>query len=211
MSVIDIRMDRINGTAIQWFTARTDDPRAAIVANILVNDELSTQRIRELPTLPAAAAAVVVGYERLQFARPDLDRLTRGVSLDRGALDRTVDRLLSLLCPAGEKDRRRRLRLELEACEAVRNAHHEAERPRLSTRQHRHLPPQFHNLLDAAAPGPQDLDPLERHIERRYGDLFVLLLGPALYKRTAPEELPERELRATMYGPSLGPGLDPRE
>jgi hypothetical protein len=61
--------------------------------------------------------------------------------------------------------------------------------------------------LGATAPGPQDVRPLDRHVHRRYGDLFTLILGPDLYQRTAPDHLPERELRTTMYGPTFGPGL----
>lgn len=207
MSVIDIQLDRINGTAIQWFTARTDEPRAAIVANIVVNEELPPERIRDMEKLPAAAAAVVVGYERLRFERPDLDKIVRGVSIDRSTVERVVDHLLSLVCPEEEAERRRQLRHELDACEAVRDAHYDGAEPQLTPRQRRHLPPQFHPLLEASAPGPQDVEPLDRHIERRYGDLFALLLGPDLYKRTSPDQLPERELRATLYGPSMGPGL----
>jgi len=207
MSVIDIQLDRINGTAIQWFTARTDEPRAAIVANIVVNEELPPEQIHDLDRLPAAAAAVIVGYERLQFDRPDIEAMLRGVSVQRRTVERAVDRLLSLVCPSDERERRRALRHEVDACEAVRDAHYDGDLPRLTPRQCRHLPPQFHYLLDATAPGPQDVQPLDRHIDRRYGDLFALILGPDLYQRTAPDQLPEQELRATMYGPSLGPGL----
>jgi len=207
MSVIDIQLDRINGTAIQWFTARTDEPRAAIVANIVVNEELLPEQIHTLDRLPAAAAAVVVGYERLQFDRPDIEAMVRGVSIEQRTVERAVDRLLTLVCPEDDRERQRSLRYEIEACETVRDAHYEGTLPRLTPRQCRHLPPQFHHLLDATAPGPQDVTPLDRHIDRRYGDLFALILGPDLYQRTAPDQLPERELRATMYGPTLGPGL----
>jgi hypothetical protein len=207
MSVIDIQLDRINGTAIQWFTARTDEPRAAIVGNIVVNEELTPEQIHDLDRLPAAAAAVVVGYERLRFERPDLDEMVRGVSIEKRTVQRMVDRLLTLVYPRDDHERHRTLRYELDACEQVRDAHYDGRVPRLTPRQRRHLPPQFHHLLHATAPGPQDVQPLDRHVDRRYGDLFALILGPDLYQRTAPDHLPERELRATMYGPTFGPGL----
>ena len=207
MSVIDIRLDRINGTAIQWFTARTDEPRAAIVANIVVNEELPAERIHRLETLPTAAGAVVIGYERLRFDRPDIDALVREVSLAPADVERAIGRILDAVGPDVEQERHRSLRLELDACEAVRAAHHRRHRPALSDRLQRHLPAQFHPLLTADDPEPQELEGLTRHVERCYEDLFCLLLGPDLYARTAPDKLPERELRATMYGPTLGPGL----
>lgn len=207
MSVLDIRLDRINGTAIQWFTARTDDPRAAIVANIVVNGELPTERIHEMDTLPTAAGAVVIGYERLCFDRPDVEAMVREVSLTTDDVQRAIERILTAVGPDDDPGRRRALRLEIDACEAVRDAHYQGGRPYLSARLQRHLPAQFHPLLTTDAPGPQDLEPLDRHIERRYEDLFSLLLGPDLYARTEPDMLPERELCATIYGPTLGPGL----
>jgi len=207
MSVIDIRLDRINGTAIQWFTARTDEPRAAIVANIVVNEELPAERIHEMDTLPTAAGAVVVGYERLRFDRPDIDALVREVSLDSADVERAVERILDAVGPDVEQERARSLRLELDACEAVREAHYRGHRPVLSARLQRHLPAHFHALLTADDPDPQNAEALTRHVERCYEDLFCLLLGPDLYARTAPDKLPERELRATLYGPTFGPGL----
>ena len=207
MSVIDIRLDRINGTAIQWFTARTDEPRAAIVANIVVNEELPPEHIHRLDTLPTAAGAVVIGYERLRFERPDIPALVREVSIGPATVEHAIERLFDAVGPDVEQARRRDLRLELDACEAVRDAHYAGHRPVLSARLRRHLPLQFHTLLTADDPGPQDIEPLDRHIERCCEDFFCLLLGPDLYARTAPDKLPERELRATMYGPTLGPGL----
>jgi hypothetical protein len=207
MSVIDIRLDRINGTAIQWFTARTDEPRAAIVANIVVNEELPAERIHRMETLPTAAGAVVIGYERLCFDRPDIDALVREVSFDQPDVERAIENIFEAVGPDVDQERARSLRLEVDACEAVRGAHYRGHRPVLSARLQRHLPPQFHPLLTDDDPDPQDIDALIRHVERCYEDLFCLLLGPDLYARTAPDRLPERELRATLYGPTLGPGL----
>lgn len=207
MSVIDIRLDRINGTALQWFTARTDEPRAAIVANIVVNEELPAERIHQLDTLPTAAAAIVIGYERLRFDRPDIEALVREVSLDPADVEHAIDHILEAVGPAVDQERSRSLRFELDACEAVRAAHYHGHRPLLSERLQRHLPAKFHPLLTDDDPDSQVVEALARHVERCYEDLFCLLLGPDLYARTAPDKLPERELRATMYGPSLGPGL----
>lgn len=207
MSVLDIQLDRINGTAIQWFTARTDDPRAAIVANIVVNEELPTERIHEMETLSTAAGAVVIGYERLKFERPDVESMVSEVSIDRTDVERAIGRIYDAIGPDVEHNRCRDLRLELDACERVRRAHHRGDQPALPRRLERHLPPQFHQLLVAEKPGPQDVEPLEKHVERRYEDLFSLMLGPEAYRRTAPDKLPERELRLTMYGPTRGPGL----
>jgi hypothetical protein len=207
MSVIDIQLDRINGTAIQWFTARTDEPRAAIVANIVVNEELPSERIHRMETLPTAAGAVVIGYERLCFERPDIDALVRDVSIDPDDVEQAIEHIFTAVGPDVQQERQRSLRLELDACEAVREAHYHSQRPVLSARLQRHLPAQFHPLLTDDDPDPQDVESLTRHVERCYEDFFCLLLGPGLYARTAPDKLPERELRATMYGPTLGPGL----
>lgn len=207
MSVIDIRLDRINGTAIQWFTARTDEPRAAIVANIVVNKALPAERIHQMDTLPTAAGAVVIGYERLCSDRPDIKAMVREVSIEPADVEHAIEHIFEAVGPAVEQERRRSLRLELDACETVKAAHYHGHRPVLSERLQRHLPPQFHTLLTAEDPDPQGVESLTRHVERCYEDLFCLLLGPDLYARTAPDQLPERELRATMYGPTLGPGL----
>jgi hypothetical protein len=207
MSVINITLDRINGTALQWFTARTDEPRAAIVADILVNEELSVGRLREFDPLAAAAAGVVVGYERLQHERPDMHALVQGSSLRAETVRRTVDRLLSAVGPTVDAARKRDLRLELDACEAVLQARMGDDRPALSARRRQHLPARFEQLLSNGITTGPSVEELSAHVDRRYEDLFSLVLGPDLYQRTAPDCLPEREVRATMYGPSLGPGL----
>jgi hypothetical protein len=210
MSVIEIRLDRINGTALQLFTGRTDEPRASIVADILVNDELSSAQLSRMDTMATAAGAVVLGYERLRHARPDIDRMVRDVSVDVRDVQRAVDAILRAVGTTVDADELRDLRLEIRACERLRDrqTQEETDSKRVPTRLARHLPPRF-DPLRAGEPSPAvTLDDLESHIDRRYGDLFSLVLGPELYQRTAPDRLPEAELRLAVYGPSLGPGLE---
>jgi hypothetical protein len=207
VTVIDVSIDRVNGTVLHLFTSRTDEPRAAIVADILVNDALPEEVLGEMDTVTAGAAAVVVGHERLQHERPDLGWLLQEVTIDEPAVERAVRTLLRSVGPGVDADRHRRLRLELDACTAVRDARLDGRRPELSGRLHEHLPPRFRPLTVSEQSADATVEDLQKHIYRRYEDLVTLLLGPDLAQRTAPDQLPERELRATMYGPTLGPGL----
>jgi hypothetical protein len=208
VSVIDVSLDRVNGTAIQLFAGRTDEPRTAVVADVLLNDALPARVREERDTLALAAGGVVLGHERLRHERPDLDRLLADVSLDRAALERAVRAILGAVGPDHETERIRALRLELRACEEVLRARERGVAPRLSARLRRHLPPRFEGLCADAVGTGVAVDDLATSLDRRYEDALSLLFGPSLYQQTAPDRLPETELRATLFGPSMGPGLE---